>query len=38
VDRGAPLAGEHSRQVLAEAGYGEADIARLLASGAVAES
>ena len=38
VDRGAPLAGEHSRQVLAEAGYDDAAIARLLASGAVAES
>jgi crotonobetainyl-CoA:carnitine CoA-transferase CaiB-like acyl-CoA transferase len=38
VARGAPLAGEHSRQVLSEAGYSEADIARLLAAGAVAES
>jgi len=38
VARGAPLAGEHSRQVLADAGYSPADIDRLIASGAVAES
>lgn len=36
VARGAPLTGEHSRAVLAEAGYDEATIDRLLASGAVA--
>ncbi|MBI4921452.1 MAG: CoA transferase [Devosia nanyangense] len=35
VERGAPLAGEHSRDVLAEAGYDAAEIERLLASGAV---
>lgn len=38
VSRGAPLAGEHTSEVLAEAGYDEAAIARLLASGAVAAS
>lgn len=36
VERGAPLAGEHSREVLREAGYDEAAIERLLAAGAVA--
>lgn len=36
VARGAPLAGEHSRDVLREAGYDEAAIAQLIAAGAVA--
>ena len=36
VRRGAPLYGEHSREVLAEYGYGDAEIADLVASGAVA--
>ena len=36
VDRGAPLTGQHSREVLREAGYAEATIDALLASGAVA--
>ena len=35
VERGAPLTGEHSRDVLREAGYDAAEIERLLASGAV---
>jgi crotonobetainyl-CoA:carnitine CoA-transferase CaiB-like acyl-CoA transferase len=35
VERGAPLVGEHSREVLTEAGFGDAAIERLLASGAV---
>jgi crotonobetainyl-CoA:carnitine CoA-transferase CaiB-like acyl-CoA transferase len=37
VERGAPLAGEHTRAVLAEAGYDEAAINDLLAKGAVSE-
>jgi crotonobetainyl-CoA:carnitine CoA-transferase CaiB-like acyl-CoA transferase len=37
VERGAPLAGEHTRAVLAEAGYDEAAIDDLLAKGAVSE-
>jgi len=36
VARGAPLAGEHSRDVLREAGYDEAAIDGLVAAGAVA--
>jgi crotonobetainyl-CoA:carnitine CoA-transferase CaiB-like acyl-CoA transferase len=36
VVRGAPLYGEHTREVLAEAGYTEAEIAALIAAGAVA--
>lgn len=36
VERGAPLAGEHSREVLREAGYGDDEIERLVAAGAVA--
>jgi crotonobetainyl-CoA:carnitine CoA-transferase CaiB-like acyl-CoA transferase len=35
VERGAPLTGEHSREILAEAGFDAAAIDRLLASGAV---
>jgi crotonobetainyl-CoA:carnitine CoA-transferase CaiB-like acyl-CoA transferase len=35
VERGAPLVGEHSREILAEAGFGDAEIDRLLESGAV---
>jgi len=38
VYRGAPLAGEHTRDVLREAGYPEHEIDRLIAVGAVAES
>ena len=38
VERGAPLTGEHTRQVLAEAGYDSGTIDRLLAEGAVAET
>lgn len=38
VDRGAPLAGQHSREVLAEAGYDPAKIAELIAQGAVTET
>lgn len=34
VRRHAPLLGENTREVLAEAGYGAADVERLLASGA----
>jgi crotonobetainyl-CoA:carnitine CoA-transferase CaiB-like acyl-CoA transferase len=36
VDRGAPLAGEHTREVLAEAGYDEATIDRLEKAGVIA--
>lgn len=36
VERGAPLTGQHSREVLVEAGYDEAEISRLIGSGAVA--
>lgn len=38
VERGAPLAGEHSREILKEAGYDEARIDRLLAQGVIAAS
>jgi crotonobetainyl-CoA:carnitine CoA-transferase CaiB-like acyl-CoA transferase len=36
VERGAPLTGQHSREVLREAGYAEAAIDKLIAAGAVA--
>jgi crotonobetainyl-CoA:carnitine CoA-transferase CaiB-like acyl-CoA transferase len=36
VARGAPLAGEHSREVLREAGFAEAEIDRLIAGSVVA--
>ena len=36
IRRAAPLYGEHSREVLAEFGYGTTDIEALIASGAVA--
>jgi crotonobetainyl-CoA:carnitine CoA-transferase CaiB-like acyl-CoA transferase len=36
VRRAAPLYGEHSREVLAEFGFAEAEIERLLAAGAIA--
>ncbi|TWD81725.1 crotonobetainyl-CoA:carnitine CoA-transferase CaiB-like acyl-CoA transferase [Kribbella amoyensis] len=38
IERGAPLVGEHSAEVLAEAGFGPEEIAELLGSGAVAET
>ena len=38
VRRPAPLLGQHSREVLSEAGYAEADIAALIQSGAVIAS
>lgn len=38
IDRGAPLVGEHSREVLAELGVGAERIERLFESGAVAGS
>jgi crotonobetainyl-CoA:carnitine CoA-transferase CaiB-like acyl-CoA transferase len=38
VERGAPLAGEHSREILREAGYDEARIDQLLAQGVIAAS
>ena len=37
VERGAPLSGEHTREVLEEAGYDTARINALLKSGAIAE-
>ncbi|RMB82346.1 CaiB/BaiF CoA-transferase family protein [Streptomyces shenzhenensis] len=38
IDRGAPLVGEHTREVLTEAGLAEEEIEELLATGAVAET
>jgi crotonobetainyl-CoA:carnitine CoA-transferase CaiB-like acyl-CoA transferase len=38
VERGAPVVGQHSRDVLHEAGFDDAAIADLLAKGAVAEN
>jgi hypothetical protein len=34
----APALGEHTRELLAEAGYGDAEIDELIASGAAAEA
>lgn len=36
VERGAPLAGEHTREVLKEAGYADEDIDRLAQAGVIA--
>ncbi len=36
--RGGPALGEHTREILGEAGYSEAEIAELIAGGAAAES
>lgn len=38
IDRGAPLVGEHTREVLSEAGLTEGEIEELLAAGAVTET
>ncbi|MFF4470371.1 CaiB/BaiF CoA transferase family protein [Streptomyces sp. NPDC001599] len=38
IDRGAPLVGEHTREVLTEAGLAEGEIEELLATGAVTET
>ncbi|MFE1237264.1 CaiB/BaiF CoA transferase family protein [Streptomyces tendae] len=38
IDRGAPLVGEHTREVLTEAGLAEREIEELFAAGAVAET
>ncbi|GHB88977.1 MULTISPECIES: CaiB/BaiF CoA-transferase family protein [Streptomyces] len=38
IDRGAPLVGEHTREVLTEAGLTEGEIEELLAAGAVTET
>ncbi len=38
VRRGAPLYGQHTREVLREAGFGDAEIDRLVGEGAVAET
>ena len=35
IERGAPLLGEHTREILAEFGYADAEIAALIAAGAV---
>lgn len=37
IDRHAPVLGEHNRDVLAELGYEEADLARLEAAGVIAD-
>jgi len=38
VERGAPVAGEHTREVLKEAGYSDAAIDGMLAAGAIAQA
>ncbi|MGQ4424170.1 CoA transferase [Streptomyces violaceoruber] len=38
IDRGAPLVGEHTREVLSEAGLAEKEIEELLAAGALTET
>ncbi|MFG3320709.1 CaiB/BaiF CoA transferase family protein [Streptomyces sp. NPDC048171] len=38
IDRGAPLVGEHTREVLTEAGLAQREIEELFATGAVAET
>jgi crotonobetainyl-CoA:carnitine CoA-transferase CaiB-like acyl-CoA transferase len=38
IDRGAPLTGEHSREVLREVGLGDDEVEALLAAGTVVES
>ncbi|WP_435251378.1 CaiB/BaiF CoA transferase family protein [Streptomyces tendae] len=38
IDRGAPLVGEHTREVLTEAGLAEREIEELFTTGAVAET
>jgi crotonobetainyl-CoA:carnitine CoA-transferase CaiB-like acyl-CoA transferase len=38
IDRGAPLVGEHTREVLTEAGLAEREIEELFAAGAVTET
>ncbi|MFJ8794859.1 CaiB/BaiF CoA transferase family protein [Streptomyces sp. NPDC102462] len=38
IDRGAPLVGEHTREVLTEAGLADGEIEELFATGAVAET
>ncbi|MEV0009047.1 CoA transferase [Streptomyces sp. NPDC047973] len=38
IDRGAPLTGEHTREILAEAGFDEATVEELLAAGTVVET
>ncbi len=38
IDRGAPLTGQHSREILAEAGLGQEEIEELFASGTVTET
>jgi len=36
IDRGAPLTGEHTREILADLGIDEAEVERLIAEGAIA--